>query len=153
MKTSTKAGAGIAAVIALAAPVVMTWEGVRLDPYVDLAGIQTVCWGQTGVEMRTYSRAECDVMLERSLVKHAGPVLSCLPPEAPVEVKAAFVSFGFNVGTTAACTSKAAEAGRAGDYGRACDLLMNWVYVKKQRIQGLVNRRLSERKLCLQGLS
>lgn len=145
------AGGGIAAVLALATPMVMRWEGLRLDPYKDVAGISTVCWGETAVPMRRYSRAECDAMLSASLAKHAGPVLECLPPAAPLAVKAAFVSFGYNVGTSAACGSVAAQRVRAGRYAEGCQALMNWVYVKKQRSQGLVNRRTDERALCLQG--
>ncbi len=145
------AGAGAAAVLALATPVVMRWEGLRLDPYKDVAGISTVCWGETNVPMRSYTRAECDAMLQRSIEKHAGPVLACLPEHAPLQVKVAFVSFGYNVGTSAACGSVAAQHVRAGRYIEACNALMNWTYAGGRKIQGLVNRRQDERSLCLQG--
>lgn len=143
------AGGGLAAVLALATPVVMRWEGLSLDPYRDLAGISTVCWGETHVPMRRYGRAECDAMLATSIEKHAGPVLKCLPADAPLSVKAAFVSFGYNVGVDAACSSVAAQRARAGRYPEACAALMNWVHVRKKRVQGLVNRRTDERRLCL----
>ncbi len=150
---SSVAGGGIAAVILLATPTVMHWEGLRNDPYLDVGGIRTVCYGETAsVQNRRYSRAECEVMLERSLIKHATPVLKCLPLTAPLEVKAAFVSFGYNVGVSAACGSKAAQAARRGDYRVACRALGNWVFVGKRRVQGLVNRRADETSLCLKGV-
>lgn len=149
--------AGLAAVIALAGPMVSKWEGRRLDPYFDLTGKATVCDGETAVRMRRYTPAECDAMLAASLRKHAGPILECLPPSAPVQVKAAFTSFGYNVGTSAACGSTAARKARAYDYRGACDALLAWnkarVNGELRFVQGLANRRADERALCLKGLA
>lgn len=144
------AGGGAAAVLALATPLIMAWEGLRLDPYKDVAGVATVCWGETNVPMRRYSRAECDAMLERSIEKHASPVLACLPADAPTPLRAAFVSFGYNVGASAACGSLAAQRARAGRHADACNALLNWVYAGGKRVKGLENRRRAERELCLQ---
>lgn len=139
--------------IAVAMPLVMGWEGRRYDPYRDLAGILTVCDGETlNVQPRRYTLAECDAILRKSLVRHAEPILLCLPLDAPLKVKAAFVSFGYNVGVKAACGSGAAKRARAGDYAGACASLSSWVLVRGKRIQGLVNRRAAERQLCLSGL-
>lgn len=162
-KTSTKvagAAGGVAAVAALALPLVALWEGYRPDPYLDLVGKKTWCFGETvdtGTGTPTpkarYTRAECDAMLQRSLAKYAGPVLDCLPADAPLEVKAAFTSFAYNVGTTAACGSRAAQQARSADYARACNSLANWVYAGGKRVQGLVNRRKAETTLCLKGVT
>lgn len=155
-KTSTKvagAAGGAAAVAALAIPLVAAWEGLRTEPYKDLIGKPTVCYGETNVEMRSYTKAECVAMLQRSLAKYAGPVLDCLPADAPLEVKVAFTSFAYNVGTTAACGSAAARQARSADYARACVSLGNWVYAGGKRVQGLVNRRREETALCLRGVT
>lgn len=147
--------AGLAAVLALAGPMVSRWEGRSLDPYRDIANVWTVCDGETAVPMRRYTDAECDAMRERSLRRHASPILQCLPPAAPVEVKAAFTSFGYNVGVTAACNSTAARKARAYDYRGACDGLLAWnkarVGGQLRFVQGLANRRADERALCLKG--
>ena len=149
--------AGLAAVIALAGPMVSKWEGRRLDPYLDLANVWTVCDGETAVRMRRYTHAECDAMLAASLRKHAGPIIECLPPTAPLEVRAAFTSFGYNVGVSAACSSTAARKARAYDYRGACDALLAWnkarVNGELRFVQGLANRRADERALCLKGLA
>lgn len=167
--------AGLAAAVTLATPMVMRWEGRELDPYIDLAGVKTVCFGETAnVQQRRYTPAECDAMLGRSLLKHARPVLACLPPTAPTGVKAAFVSFSYNVGAAGACGSKAAEFANLGDYRAACQALMSWNKVKQPRFgewrcapakrvisskgerycitDGLTNRRAAERDMCLSGL-
>lgn len=141
----------------MASPVVMRWEGLRTDPYLDVAGILTVCYGETAnVQRRRHTVAECDAMLNKSLEKHARPILDCLPPTAPVEVKAAFVSFGYNVGTSAACGSSAARKARAGDYAAACQALDRWnkarVNGRLVVVKGLVKRRADERALCERGL-
>jgi lysozyme len=148
------AGGSVMAVVLLATPMVASWEGLRQDPYKDIAGVWTVCYGETAnVQQRRYSVGECQTMLNASLLKHATPILGCLPPATPLEVKAAFVSFGYNVGVNAACGSKAAQKARAADFRGACNSLMNWVYVGKRRVQGLVNRRAAERDLCLKGVA
>ncbi len=43
------------------------WEGKRNDPYKDIVGVPTVCYGETRVQMRRYSDAECKDMLADGL--------------------------------------------------------------------------------------
>lgn len=158
MKTSTKvatAGGGLAATLAIALPLVAAWEGLRTTPYQDLVGKPTVCFGETNIEMRTYTRPECEVMLQRSLAKYAGPVLDCLPADAPLEVKAAFTSLAYNNGAQKVCASNTAAMARAGNYAAACNALLAWnkarVGGKLVPVRGLTNRRKAEAALCLKG--
>lgn len=159
--TTAQKGAvgGLAAAITLATPLVAAWEGKRNDPYVDIAGVVTVCYGETrNVGNRHYSDAECLAMLNQSLARHAAQVIACMPP-APVPTQAAFISFGYNVGAAAACGSGAMRRLRAGDIQGACDNLLAWDKVrspvtgKLRPSTGLANRRAAERRLCMQGLS
>jgi lysozyme len=144
--------AGAAAIAAALIPFVGPMEGLRLDPYYDIGGVLSWCYGETaGKPPSDLTKEKCDLLLQRSLVKHAGPILECLPADAPYRVKLAFSSFGYNVGVKAACGSSAARAARAGDYAAACEGLMKWVYVKGVEIRGLKLRRQKERKLCLTG--
>lgn len=154
------AAVSLAAVLTLATPIVMHWEGKRNDPYFDLAMVKTVCFGETAnVQDRRYTDAECRGLLERSIATHAKEVRRCIPVTAPVEVQAAFVSFGYNVGARAACSSTAVRKLNAWDIRGACDGLMAWVKVRDPKTkqlkfsQGLANRRAAERALCLKGVS
>lgn len=146
------AASGVAAIVLLASPLVEKWEGLRNDPYRDLGGVWTVCIGETGVPMRRYTDAECRAMLAKSLTKHGGAVELCMPASTPAPTKAAFYSFAYNVGPTAACGSTAVKRLWAGDIAGACAQLDRWVYVKGKRVQGLVNRRREERAMCERGL-
>lgn len=51
-------------------------EGYRETPYLDQAGVLTVCYGSTGSihPARTYSAAECSARLESDLASHSRPV-------------------------------------------------------------------------------
>jgi len=61
----------------------------------------------------------------------------------------AFVKFTFNVGNRAFCNSTLVRKFNAGDNVGACNELSKWVYVKGVKVNGLVNRREAEKKLCL----
>lgn len=151
------AAGGAAAVCALALPLVAAWEGLRTAPYADLIGKPTVCYGETNVEMRVYTKPECEAMLQKSLAKYAGPVLDCLPADAPLSVKAAATSLAYNAGAENVCRSTLAKRANALDYRGACEALMAWskarVKGKLVPVQGLTNRRKAERELCLKGLA
>jgi hypothetical protein len=70
----------IAAACAVATPLIMASEGLRTKPYLDPVKIPTVCYGETQVEMRAYSKDECGAMLRKRLAAiYAPKVLACLP--------------------------------------------------------------------------
>lgn len=161
-KTDVAAGAGIgalAAAVLLATPLVEKWEGKRNDPYRDIVGVLTVCYGETAnVERRRYTDAECRAMLGKSLRKHGEGVERCIRPDTPALTRAAFYSFAYNVGTGAFCGSTLSRKARAGDFAGACAELSKWTLAtdrktgQKIRPRGLVNRRADERAMCERGL-
>lgn len=152
-RAAAKGLASLSAVVALSLPFVARWEGQRNDPYKDVGGLLTVCYGEThAVEQRHYSDAECKTLLANSLTEHTREVRACIPAATPLETQAAFGSFGYNVGTPQACRSTAVKRLWAGDVAGACQAMMGWVYVHGKRSQGLANRRTAERALCLQGI-
>jgi len=147
---------GIAAAMAIAVPLVGHWEGKRNDPYKDIVGVTTVCFGETqGVQNRRYSDTECKAMLMKRLEQdYMKPVLECTPSLADKpEILAAASSLAYNIGTPAYCRSTADRRFDAGEYKGGCDAFMSWVYAGGKRIKGLENRRKAERELCLKGLS
>lgn len=149
--------AGIsAAAIAIAAPFVATFEGEKLDPYLDVGGVLTVCYGEThGVENRRHTHEECKAMLADSLASHGRDIGACMPAGLPDHVQAAMLSFGYNVGAKNFCQSTMSRKLLAGDVPGACAELDRWVYVagKDCRIassncRGIVERRKAERRIC-----
>lgn len=143
-----KVAAGLGAVVvALAAPLVMRFEGLQTKPYLDPIGLKTVCYGETHAPMRTYTPAECEAMLMESLELHGSDIAACLPAGLPDNQKAAALSFAYNVGAAKACASTFAAKLRAGD-PTACAELSRWVYADGKVLQGLVKRRAAERALC-----
>ncbi len=146
--------AGAAAVIAaltLATPEIMRWEGKRNDPYRDLVGVMTVCYGETQAPMHRYSDAQCTAMLERRAdADYARPVLACVPGLATrPRPFAAAISLSYNIGTAAFCRSTTARRFNLGDWQGGCDAMLAWNRAGGRIVKGLVRRREAERSLCL----
>lgn len=147
---------GLSAAALIASPIIMQWEGVRYEPYHDVGGILTVCYGHTGPDIvigKKYTKEECKALLLQDIADHEDGVDRYLTADVPDETKAAFISFTFNVGVGAFKNSTLLRKANAGDLEGACKELSRWVFVKRVRIAGLVNRRISERGLCLEGLN
>jgi lysozyme len=139
-----------AAILALVQP----WEGKRNDPYADIRGIPTVCFGETQVKMRHYSDAECQTMLEDHLAdSYAKPVLKRNPElrGRPYQLAAAS-SLAYNIGPANYARSAVAKDFSAGQWRAACDAFLPWHFAAGKPVQGLLNRRNAERRVCLTGL-
>lgn len=147
------AGTVGAAAAALVLAVVSQWEGKRNDPYADLVGKMTVCFGETNVPMRRYSNGECEDMLGGSLNTYAKAVLARNPELAghPYQLAAA-VSLSYNIGISAYNRSTVARRFSAGDWLRACDAFLAWNRAGGRVVKGLDNRRRHEREICRTGL-
>lgn len=140
--------------ILIASPLVEQWEGMRRDPYRDIVGVWTVCSGETRVEMRRYTQSECEAMLSRALAIDFAPgVLATVPAlqDRPYQFAAA-ISLAYNIGTGAFARSTVARRFNAGDWHGGCDAFGMWINAGERPVQGLINRREAERKLCLTNL-
>ncbi|MBY6141112.1 lysozyme [Leisingera daeponensis] len=150
----TMATASIGGAAAFVAP----WEGLRTTAYIDAVGVETVCYGHTrGVKLGdTYTPAECKELLRVELQQFAANLGRCLKVRLPEGAAVAFLSWSYNVGTGAACSSTLVRKANAGDLRGACDELLRWdkgrINGELQRIRGLTNRREAEHSLCLQSL-
>lgn len=148
------AGGGIAAIVALAISVIAPFEGKSNDPYLDIVKIRTVCYGQTRVDMRRYSDAECTDMLGSAIARDYAPqVFACVPAlrQRPNQAAAA-ISLSYNIGTAGFCRSTAARLMNSGDWPGGCRAIGRYVRAGGRVIKGLVNRRAAEVALCLKGL-
>lgn len=140
-----------AAVLALAGASVSYHEGYIPRTYADPVGIPTICYGHTGPDVtpgRVATADECRDLLEGDLATSWSGVQRCV--QAPMEPHqaAALVSFTFNVGVNAMCSSTLARKANGGDWPGACAELSRWVYARGIRLPGLVKRRAAERAMC-----
>lgn len=149
---------GLAAIVGATAAAALIalvgqWEGKRNDPYQDIVGVWTVCYGETRVEMRRYTDAECKVMLADGINDFAKPVLARNPElkDRPNQLVAA-VSLAYNIGARNYVKSTVARRFAAGDYKGACDAFLMWNRAGGRVVKGLDNRRRQERQICLKGL-
>ncbi|ENH4926297.1 lysozyme, partial [Proteus mirabilis] len=89
---------------AIALVVIAHFEGVRYEPYRDVAGVLTVCYGHTGkdiIQGKRYTQQECDALLQIDFIKTQQQVDALIKVSLDDYTKAALYSFAFNVGTTA----------------------------------------------------
>lgn len=144
-----------AGALALAAPFVAQWEGKRNDPYKDIVGVWTVCYGDTrNVKPgQRQTNAQCQDRLYQQIADHAAPVVKCVPALKGNDYQlAASVSLTYNIGTSGFCKSTAAKRFRAGNFKGACQAFYSWRYAGGREVRGLINRRKQEIALCMTGL-
>lgn len=147
-------GVFLSAILAIVQP----WEGFEERPYIDIAGILTVCYGQTGAAARldkVWTEQECAELLGAELRVKWSELQRCIAPNVELypHEAAAILSWAYNVGTPAACGSTLIRKLNAGAPSLEwCAELSKWVYAKKAgvsvKVQGLVNRRADERAIC-----
>lgn len=133
--------------------VVGSFEGKRNDPYRDIVGVPTVCFGETRVDMRHYSDAECEDMLANGLADFAEPVLRCTPGLKGHDPQLlAAVSLAYNIGAANYCRSTVDRRFDAGNWKGACDAFLLWNRAGGREVAGLTKRRKQERAICIRGL-
>ena len=150
MSFRSKALIGSTVAVAIATPFVADWEGLSTKPYKDPVGIWTVCYGETNVEMREYTKAECDAMLNERVTEFYNDVVAKITyDEVPATMQAAITSYAYNVGIGAYSNSTLLKKINRGDLIGACYELDRWVYAGGMWLRGLANRRAVEKELCL----
>lgn len=141
------AAAGALALSAAGAAFISSHEGLRLDAYLDPVGIPTICTGSTdGVRLGQLATFEqCNALLLRDTT-HAGEAVARCTHVAITQAQYdALVSFAFNVGGGAYCSSTLARKLNAGDCWGAGAQFPRWSYAKGRRLPGLERRRAEER--------
>ena len=140
--------------LAIAVSAVCAYEGLSLTEYPDIAGIPTICYGETkGVHKGdTATKDQCDAKLAARLVEFNEGVNSCVTANLTDTQRAAMVSLSYNIGVSAFCKSTVVRRINASDVVGACNAILMWDRVKGVRVQGLTNRREKEREMCLKGV-
>lgn len=150
--TGKTVGIGLGALI-LSLPIVAYFEGFYPKTYVDPVGIPTVCFGETDKSItmqERFTREECYVLLGASLQKHAAQISPCVKVPIKDNEAAAILSWGYNVGPSAACQSTLiAKVNRGEPPSAWCPELKRWVYAGGKKLKGLELRREAEYKMCI----
>lgn len=150
MSFRTKALTGTAAAsIAIATATIASWEGLETKPYFDVAGIQTVCYGETNVPMKEYTEEQCRTMLANRVPEYYEAAMKNVEVDIPITMAAAVTSFTYNVGPDAFKKSTMLKKINKKDLWGACDELDRWVYAARMWVRGLANRREAEKRLCV----
>lgn len=126
-------------------------EGVLYNPYQDVVGVWTVCYGHTGKDVmlgKTYTESECRALLNKDLNNVARQIDPYILKPIPETMRGALYSFVYNVGTGNFKTSTLLRKINQGDQKGACDQLRRWTYAGGKQWKGLVTRREIEREVC-----
>lgn len=126
-------------------------EGVRLKAYRDSVGILTIGVGHTSMAGPprvtpglTITRAECDAIFARDLVKYERTVNAAVTVPVSQNAFDAMVSLCYNIGQGGFAKSSVVRRLNAGDKHGAADAFLMWVHPAALR-----GRREAERKQFL----
>lgn len=135
------------------------WEGTRYTPYEDVVGVLTVCNGHTGPDVKwgqKYTPEQCDAMLKKDLRKYREYVYGCIRQEMTQGEFDAFTMFTYNMGPNKFCNAAFVREFNKGNNEKACRMMAThpngnpaWSHAGGKYYQGLQNRRLFEREMCL----
>ncbi|TNF21934.1 MAG: lysozyme [Vibrionaceae bacterium] len=140
-----------ASALAIAAAMVMPFEGVEYKPYYDVVGVLTVCYGHTGPDIipdKTYTKAECKQLLDNDLKLVKAQVDPLITVEIPEPTRAALYSFTYNVGIGNFSNSTLLKLLNRSEFIPACEQLKRWVYAGGKKWKGLITRREIEEEVC-----
>ncbi|WP_068083140.1 lysozyme [Novosphingobium rosa] len=132
-----------------------------LRTYLDMVGVATACDGLTGEGIKigkSFTEAQCSIMLEARLADTASHVMDCTPGLAltlPRRDNARFaaVSLAYNIGWPTYCRSTMRAQLNAGRIGPACDALTLFNKAGGRVVAGLVSRRGRERAYCVKDVA
>lgn len=149
--------AGFAAALTLLLSMLGYFEGTRLDAYRDIAGVLTICTGETrGVYPGQHATAEqCKDMTTVEAIKFLWSVDAVLKDHPPPARWAALADFAYNVGQGRFNSSTALRKLNRGDIAGGCAALLQYDKVRVRGVLQVSNwqrkRRRIEFNLCLKG--
>lgn len=131
---------------------IKNFEGCRLASYKCPAGVWTIGYGHTGVDVKpghVISQEQAEKYLKMDLIVHTNNVSMLVKVPLNQNQFDALVSFEFNVGYGAFKNSTLLRLLNQGKYTDAANQFGRWVYAGKTVLPGLVKRRAAEKSLFL----
>lgn len=132
------------------------FEGLRLEAYLDSAGIATIGFGTikypNGSKVKLgdkTTKAQAKEYKLHDLKEFENTVNMSVTVPLSQNQYDALVSLSYNIGSGAFKNSTLLKKLNSGDYNGASDQFLVWNKVNSKKVQGLVNRREAEQKLFL----
>ena len=132
------------------------FEGLRLEAYLDSAGIHTIGYGTIkypdGSVVKKgdkITKAQAKQYKLHDLKEFESTVNTSVKSPLTQNQYDALVSLSYNIGSGAFKDSTLLKKLNSGDYKGAAEQLLVWNKVNSKKVQGLVNRREAERNLFL----
>lgn len=124
--------------------------------YKDIIGINTACWGQTGLDLdgnkpiagATYTQEYCEKWYIEELTKYNTNMKRNVAVPLKEYEEIAYTSFVWNIGETKWNSSTLLKKLNAGDNLGACKELLRWNMAGGKPVKGLTNRRIAEYNVC-----
>lgn len=130
------------------------WEGLRLNAYLDVAGVWTIGYGHTNSDYAVRGVKITKKKAEQILITDVERFEKAVDEGVKVELTdyqfGALVSFAFNVGAAGFLGSTLLKALNKGNYEDVPVQLLRWNKAtnpatgKKEKVEGLTNRRVAE---------
>jgi GH24 family phage-related lysozyme (muramidase) len=143
-------------VLALATPFVIKWEGLKTSTYIDVVGIPTVCYGETGAHVRIgqqFTEQQCRDMLDRRLMVFARELDRCVTVPVTPHQGASLLELAYNVGSGPVCRSTLVrQLNEGAPPEQFCGQLSRWVNAGGRPWRGLINRRADSYNMCMGNL-
>lgn len=142
-----------------AVELVRRWEGCKLRPYLDVAGIPTIAYGaiyrldgsRVAITDPAISQEEANALLARDVGRASSGVLRLVPAiRLSGAQTAALTDFCYNLGTGTFQHSTLRQMILAGEMKLAADQFGLYVHAGGRVIDGLVRRRAAEREVWLE---
>jgi len=133
---------------------IKVWEGLRLRAYQDTGGVWTIGYGHTKTAKpgMVISEQEAESLLREDIAWVEDVLNTTI--EVPVSQKQydALGSFVYNIGGTQWRSSTLLKKLNQKDYVGAAKEFPKWKYDNGRVIQGLLNRRIHEQQLFIEGM-
>lgn len=151
----------IAAALVMAVPFIIPREGESLVAYKDVAGVWTICHGETfrvnpGDKL---TKKDCDALSQSRIGMFMLQIAPLIEVDLPPETLAAHTSFAYNIGVEGYKRSTALRKTNLGDIRGGCSAMLNWTKaggrecsIRTNNCYGLYLRRQDEVKLCISGI-
>lgn len=129
-----------------------TFEGCRLTSYRDIGGILTIGYGHTGsnvYEGQHITQDQADSLLLSDIAKCEEALNKLINVPVTSNQFSALICLVFNIGIEAFSRSTLLKLINLNKMKEAAEQFIRWDHVNGKQVEGLRQRRLSERRLFL----